>query len=38
MPSKGVGKKGQKSKGYKAKGRVKNGPPADKRLRENKSK
>mgnify|MGYP003673647384 FL=1 len=36
MPGKGKSKK--MAGGYKKKGRVKNGPPKDKRLRENKSK
>jgi hypothetical protein len=34
----GKGKSKKMSGGYKPKGRVKNGPPKDKRLRENKSK
>lgn len=38
MPGKGMGKKGKSGMGYKSKGRVKNGPPKDKRLRNNKSK
>jgi len=38
MAGKGAAKKANKGLGYKSKGRVKNGPPADKRLRQNKSK
>lgn len=38
MPNKSASKKANKGLGYKPKGRVKSGPPADKRLRQNKSK
>jgi hypothetical protein len=38
MPGKGMGKKASNGLGYKSKGRVKTGPPKDKRLRNNKSK
>ena len=38
MPGKGMGKKANSGLGYKPKGRVKTGPPKDKRLRNNKSK
>ena len=38
MPGKSMGKKVSGGLGYKPKGRVKTGPPKDKRLRKNKSK